>query len=114
MIVKLLTEHHLEFLSLQGGCRGSSGSTLVKMSNCWKSQALAYFRLFKKKVALLASGQTSETRCTTDSDINTCPTKTHHPSDALSCGLSKIVETCVIFIYYSGQMQCFRTKNQFQ
>ena len=22
MIVKLLTEHHLEFLSLQGGCRG--------------------------------------------------------------------------------------------
>ena len=23
MIVKLLTEHHLEFLSLKGGCRGS-------------------------------------------------------------------------------------------
>ena len=23
MIVKLLTEHHLEFLSLTGGCRGS-------------------------------------------------------------------------------------------
>ena len=41
MIVKLLTEHHLEFLSLEGGCRGSSESTLVKMSNCWKSQALA-------------------------------------------------------------------------
>ena len=33
MIVKLLTEHHLEFLSLKGGCRGSSESTLVKMSN---------------------------------------------------------------------------------
>ena len=30
MIVKLLTEHHLEFLSLKGGCRGSSESTLVK------------------------------------------------------------------------------------
>ena len=29
MIVKLLTEHHLEFLSLKGGCRGSSESTLV-------------------------------------------------------------------------------------
>ena len=27
MIVKLLTEHHLEFLSLKGGCRGSSEST---------------------------------------------------------------------------------------
>ena len=27
MIVKLLTEHHLEFLSLTGGCRGPSEST---------------------------------------------------------------------------------------
>ena len=41
MTVKLLTEHHLEFLSLKGGCRGSSESTLVKMSNCWKSHAAA-------------------------------------------------------------------------
>ena len=30
MIVKLLTEHHLEFLSLKGGCKGWSESTLVK------------------------------------------------------------------------------------
>ena len=36
MIVKLLTEHHLEVLSLTGGLRGSSESALVKMSNCWK------------------------------------------------------------------------------
>ena len=43
MIVKLLTEHHLEFLSLKGGCRGSSESTLVKMSNCWKSHAAAHY-----------------------------------------------------------------------
>ena len=42
MIAKLLTEYHLEFLSLKGGCRGgSSESTLVKMSNCWKSHAAA-------------------------------------------------------------------------
>ena len=41
MIVKLLSEHHLEFLSLKGDCTGSSESTLVKMSNCWKSHALA-------------------------------------------------------------------------
>ena len=27
MIVKLLTEQHLEYLSLRGGCRGSSEST---------------------------------------------------------------------------------------
>ena len=41
MIVKLLTEYHLEFLSLKGGCTGSSESTFVKMSNCWKSHAAA-------------------------------------------------------------------------
>ena len=29
--LKLLTEHNLEFLSLKGGCRGSSESTHVKM-----------------------------------------------------------------------------------
>ena len=46
MIVKLLTEHHLEFLSLKGGCRGSSESTLVKMSNCWKSHAGAQIILY--------------------------------------------------------------------
>ena len=31
MSVKLLPEYHLEFLSLKGGCRGSSESTLVKL-----------------------------------------------------------------------------------
>ena len=41
MIVKVLTEHHLEFLSLKEGCRGSSESTHVKMPHCWKSHALA-------------------------------------------------------------------------
>ena len=46
MIVKLLTEHHLEFLSLKGGCRGSSESTLIKMSNCWKSHTAAQSIMF--------------------------------------------------------------------
>ena len=46
MIVKLLTEHHLEFISLKGGCRGSSESTHVKMAHCWKSHALAHFKIF--------------------------------------------------------------------
>ena len=36
MSVKLLTEHHLEFLSLKGDYTGSSESTLVKMPYCWK------------------------------------------------------------------------------
>ena len=41
MIVKLLTVHHLEFLSLKGGCRGSSECTHIKMPHYWKSHALA-------------------------------------------------------------------------
>ena len=41
MVVKLLTVHHLKFLSLTGGYGGSSESTLVKMSNCWKSHVAA-------------------------------------------------------------------------
>ena len=41
MIVKLLTEHHLEFLSLKGGRIGSFESTLDKLPHCWKSHATA-------------------------------------------------------------------------
>ena len=53
MIVKLLTEHHEEFLSLTGGCRGSSESTLVKMPHCWKSHATAIIEvIFLKHFAL--------------------------------------------------------------
>ena len=41
MIVKLLTEQHLEILSLKVDCTGSSESTLVKMPKCWKSHVMA-------------------------------------------------------------------------
>ena len=41
MIVKVLTEHQLEFLSLKGGYTGSSESTLVKLPHCWKSHVTA-------------------------------------------------------------------------
>ena len=43
MTVKLLTEHHLEFLSIKGGGTGSYESTLVKMPHCWKSHVTAQF-----------------------------------------------------------------------
>ena len=43
MTVSLLTGHNFEFLSLKGGCTGSSESTLVKMPHCWKSHVLAQF-----------------------------------------------------------------------
>ena len=41
MCVKLLTEHHLEFQSLKGGCIGSSESTLIKMPHCQNSHVAA-------------------------------------------------------------------------
>ena len=50
MIVKLLAEHHLEFLSLKGGCRGSFESTHVKMPHCWKSHALAQVIYYAKYI----------------------------------------------------------------
>ena len=66
MSVKLLTEHHLEFLSLKGGCTGSSESTLVKMPHCWKSCVRAQlsisiispnFRTIRPAVTENSSGQ---------------------------------------------------------
>ena len=53
MIVKLLTEHHLEFLSLKGGCRGSSESTHFKMPHCWKSHAMAHLLYDWREYCLL-------------------------------------------------------------
>ena len=54
MSVKLLTEHHLEFLSLKEGCTGSSESKVVKMPNCWKSHIITrlnhYFSACRTRV----------------------------------------------------------------
>ena len=50
MSVKLLTEHHLEFLSVKGGCTGSSESTLVKMRHCLKSCVADYCFLLQMEV----------------------------------------------------------------
>ena len=52
MSVKLLTEHHLEFLSLKGDCTGSSESTLVKMPYCWKSHVMAQLSFMRAANAL--------------------------------------------------------------
>ena len=38
MIVKLLTEHHLEFLSLKGGCIGSSENATLLEITCFGSR----------------------------------------------------------------------------
>ena len=49
MGVKLPAEHHLKFLSLKGGCTGSSESTLVKMPHCWKSHIAAQIMMSPHK-----------------------------------------------------------------
>ena len=56
MTIKLLTEHHLEFLSLKGVCTGLSESTLVKMSHCWKSHVMAHIRFSRTGVNILVEG----------------------------------------------------------
>ena len=76
MSVKLLSEHHLEFLSLKGRCRGSSESTLVKMSNCWKSHATTHLSLSYCLVSFLQPcGHLLESACPLGSlvcDISLC------------------------------------------
>ena len=60
MIVKLLTEHHLEFLGLQGGYRGSSESTHVEMPHCWKSYATAQFIKKQKGSDSINTGKSNQ------------------------------------------------------
>ena len=56
MTIKLLTEQHLEFLSLKDGCTGSSESTLVKMPHCWKSHVTAHLLMEVSMYTLIATG----------------------------------------------------------
>ena len=60
LTVKLLTEQHLLFLSLKGGCTGSSEFTLVKMPHCpgnhmsrliWNEKLHRSWSAFLKKLA---------------------------------------------------------------
>ena len=56
MSAQLLTEHHLEFLRLKGGCTGLSESTLVKMPHCWKSHVAAHLSYIPRKPVLISNG----------------------------------------------------------
>ena len=60
MTVKLLTEQYMEYLSLQGGCTGSSESTLIKNENvtlleitCHSSLMIKSFVFIKMNKILL-------------------------------------------------------------
>ena len=69
MIVKLLTEHHLEFLSLKGGCRGSSEST-----HRWKSHVTAQmcfsWKFFLSFQAYVSIGRIQEFLWTEDLNMD--------------------------------------------
>ena len=59
MSVKLLTEHHLEFLSLKGGCTGSSESTL----HCWKSYDAAQILIVSMIICMIRGCHTQGSLC---------------------------------------------------
>ena len=68
--VKLLTEHHLEFLSLKICYIGSSECTLVKIPHCWKSHVTPQLLNFMyarseglSEPSLLADGVSTEILC---------------------------------------------------
>ena len=50
MGVKLLTEYHLDFLSLKGGCTGSYESIHVKIPHCWKSHVAAHIWFYGDRI----------------------------------------------------------------
>ena len=56
MTPMLLTEQNLEFLSLIGGCTGTSKSTLVKMPHFWKSHVVAHLSLYSWQSATSLQG----------------------------------------------------------
>ena len=60
MIVKLLTEHYLEYLSLKVGCTGSSESTLIKMPHCWNHMSWLIFFICCSIVVMYCLFQSTE------------------------------------------------------
>ena len=60
MSVKLLTEHHLEFLSVKGGNIGSLESTLVDMPLCLKSHAMAQICILMHEMSSIIVSENQE------------------------------------------------------
>ena len=95
MIVKLLTEHHLEYLTLKGGCRGWSESTHIKMPHCCIPHALALF------IAVNSSKHLAYSYRFTYSDVyRHCSGKPRQLRDCvqlgrLKCGQYQHVQICL-------------------
>ena len=74
MTVKLLTEQHLEFLSLKGGYTGWSESKLVNMPHCWKSHVAAQSFWF----------------------LTNCADSTHHDLNGIDCLLGRTAQYTLV------------------
>ena len=70
MSVKLLTEHHLEFLSLNEAVQARlSLHALVKMPHCWKSHVAAHmeshdFDTYHIKIMRISNARVGQYKCT--------------------------------------------------
>ena len=99
MTVELLTEHCLEFLSLTGGCTGSSESTHVKMSNCWKSHATAHMSYALKQRKMIGKHKAPFARIYSMKNIGKCDisfapqhrSKQHHVSGSCLFTISTLI-----------------------
>ena len=61
-IVKLLAEHHLEFLSLKRGYTGSYEYAHVIMPHCWKSHVAAHLLSFDLLFKIISDFFVEDTR----------------------------------------------------
>ena len=101
MTVKLLTRRHLEFLSLKGGCTGSSVSILVKMPHCWKSHVTAHyygFFFFTGAISLCASN-------VSNTDIVYKATVTDAEGDSITIGMPSCLPASCPFGFTNGNVQ---------
>ena len=97
-----MAEHHLEFLSLKGGCTGWSESTLVKIPHCWKSRVAA--QLLKRNIISTSCSSLYWTQRGSYKvwkiNMGVCP--------RLECD-----DTCITLIHYFRHDFCFLVNSIF-
>ena len=100
---KLLTVHHLEFLSMKGGCTGSSESTLVKMPQCWKSHVMAQVGSFVGHKSIYVDDYTlymglNTRTCLQGFENNKGAEQPAHPRSLISAFVFRVLESIISFI----------------
>ena len=98
MTVQLLTERHLEFLRLKGGCTGSSESKLDKMPHCWKSHVTAHMVSFFTGAISLCASNVSNT------DVVYTATVTDAEGDPITIGMPSCLPATCPFGFTNGNV----------